>query len=415
MAKVVYVDSINGNNGNDGLTPGTAKQTIVGSRAATAAQDLVLIAPGLYLEPNLTWNSGADDLTVYLADPTKPGRVIVDFQNIDLSSHWGFNPGNPIFVGIHFRNPGISNGSHFFLNRTTTVPRFYHCVFYNQFGTQNAQVLQGSGTASGRMIAWNCTFYNLDKGPNNVAQGPTRNSYMVNVTDPIEGSASGPNNNAYPGNTGETQGIDTNVTDPGLRDPANLDFRLDPTTTPADYAAFLVGGEQGNRIGAFGKGGFYYNPAIPALRYLSADPTPGAGNPMLSWENEGPNGTATYLDGTPGDIIEDLSTFQLRIDLGTTPTATGGRIRSGVFDLGAAGSPQFLGAALSAFEDIGVGAALDTNTALPQKFEYRSSNTVFLIGDVSPTWNLLENTDALSISNRYIQLRVTFRTDHTNA
>jgi hypothetical protein len=165
----------------------------------------------------------------------------------------------------------------------------------------------------------------------------------------------------------------------------------------------------------------YYNNRIPQFRFLSPDPNFAGGNPQPAWENEGPNGTNTYTDGTPGDIIEDGSTSALKIDLGTTPAATGGRVRSDVFDLGAGGSPEFVNASFSAFEDGPSGALIDTNTTLPQTFEVRHSPASFLKGDGDisggggTNWFTLEQKDDFAITDRYIQFRVTFRTDHTNA
>ena len=148
MATVYYVNGITGNDANDGLTPGTAKQTILGARDGPCVNgDLVVIDPGVYPELDRTWNNGAKDHVMYMGNPLKPGNVIVDFQNVE-GEHWVFNPENPIFVNMHFRNPGVLNGSHLFRSRTSTQVKWYHCVFYNQFGTQNARVIETDGSAS---------------------------------------------------------------------------------------------------------------------------------------------------------------------------------------------------------------------------------------------------------------------------
>ena len=58
---------------------------------------------------------------------------------------------------------------------------------------------------------------------------------------------------------------------------------------------------------------------------------------------------------------------------------------------------------------------IDTDTTLPQEFEYRTSNVAFLAGDGAPAWSTVYNDDTLANTDRYLQLRITFRTDHTNA
>lgn len=412
MAKVVYVDKENGDNGNDGLSWVNAKSTILGARAATVSGDLVLIKPNTYLEADVTWSSSNDDLVVYMPDPDSAGLVIVDFQNVDIAQHWYFNPGNPIFVNILFRNPGTATTTYFFQNRTTTRPLFYHCVFANEYGTNGARVMHGSGSFSQRMLAINCTFYNLYEGAGIAGEGPVYNCYFVDVTTPISGGGVH-DYNAYSGNA-EANGIDTDSVDPGLRSPSTVDYRLDPNTTPSDFDTFMTSGLSGDRIGAFGKGGLYYNSSIPSLRFLSADPSPASGNPLPSWINEGPNGSNTYTTGTPGDIIENASTYELEIDLATTPGATGGRVLSPVFDLGTA-ITNLDNIAYSSFEDLGGGAAIDTDTSLPQKIEYRSSDSSFTTYAGSPSWTEVTKGDDINVAHRYIQVRIEFQTGHSGS
>jgi hypothetical protein len=411
MATTYYVNGTTGDDLDDGLTPGTAKQTILGARNALTGGDLVVIDPGVYPELDSSWTTAARDGAMYMANPLKPGNVIVDFQNVEHPNHWYFDNEEPVFLGLHFRNPGILSTSHLVVGRTTTKAKFLHCVFYNQFGTQQGRAVNGSGSFSPQFHFQNCLFYNFDEGLYaNYQPTLNYNNYIVNCTTPVVGAV---NYNAFVGGTGTN--INTASVDPGLRDPANLDFRLDPTTVPADYQAFMTGGQQGDRIGPMAMGGFFYHPAYPQLRFLTPDPLPAAGNPQPSWENEGPAGSSSYTDGTPGNIIEDAITGALKIDLATTPGATGGRVRSGVIDMGVDGSKEFVSAAIRAFNDGPLGAMIDTNTTLPQEFEYRTSNTVFLAGDGAPAWSTVYNDDTLANTDRYLQLRITFRTDHTNA
>lgn len=419
MAKVVYVDGINGDNSNDGLTLGTAKKTIIGARAATATYDLVLISGGVYLEGKQVFSSANDRYVLYMANPATPSPVIVDFEESSDIYGRGHTGGEEYywrcygvrFMNIMFRN--AINGAAF-CSFVSYPAAFIHCTFYMRSGPANAcHGLTSYNSGNNVAYVYNCSFYNLNEA-NTDFTGPVRNCYYENVTTPFV-SMSNADYCAYPGGIGHH--TDTNTTNPGFRDVSNEDFRLDPVTTPADYSAFLTSGENGTRIGAFGKGGTYYNPLFEQLRFLSAAPTSAQGNPQLAWEDEGPainGGTGTYTDGTPGNIIENAVNYELEIDLATTPAATGGRIRSDVIDLGT-GIVNLASMAYGSFEDPGNGAAIDTDTTLPRKIEYRTSATSFLKGDVSPTWTEIERGDYLNSSNRYVQFRVEFRTDHTNA
>lgn len=420
MATTKYVDGVNGNNSNDGSSWVLAKKTIVGARAVTAAGDLVLIAPGVYKEPNQNFASASDVGVLYMPDPTQARAVIVDFENrpgenSSAGIYYNWRCDQPVrFLNIMFRNP-YSNSAHSLIG-TSGEAKIIHCVLYQRNGTANT----GMGVAEvwgGNFYVVNCTFYNLQSGMwgANVASPRTAHNYFVSVTTPFNSTTGTHDYNAYPGNT-ETHGINTSTgANPGLRDPANEDFRLDPVTTPADYETFMSAGLFGYRLGANGRGGLYYNPDYEQLRYLTPDPLPSGGNPQPLWENEGPNGTNTYTDGTPGDIIENSTTKELEIDLATTPGATGGRVRSDVMDLGNI-SPNLDELALGASEDLPGGAAIDIDNTLPQRIEYRSSNTAFAKGDPSPSWVAADRFgEYVNQGHRYFQIRVTFRTDHTNA
>jgi hypothetical protein len=350
-------------------------------------------------------------------DPLYSGLPIIDFQErldsmtgtfADLTYWLLFT--STKFYGLHFRNmaPGrcVMRGSN---------PDWWviHCVFYSQNGSPTGFGI-GSNNFTNDMNVniRNCTAQNLEKLCN--CQGPGSliyNNYAPDSTAFNTDTGATEDHNAYAGNT-EPNGIDSGVTDPGFKSVGTLDFRLDETAVAA-YQTYMTSGLDGDRISAMARGGTYYSAAIPQFRFLTPDPS--SNNPNLAWENEGPNGTNTYTEGNPGDIIEDGATSQIKIDLAANDTATGGRIRSDVFDVGTAGTPTFVQAAFAAFEDGASGALIDTETTLPQKFEYRSSGTVFLKGDVSPAWIEIEQQDSFNVMDRYIQFRVEFRTDHTNA
>lgn len=426
MAKTVYVDGTYGDNSNTGLSWAQAKKTIVGARAATASGDLCLIKGGVYKEAKQTFNSVNDTDVLYMPDPSSATSVIVDFENSadvnpaagfgwDTTSHWFIERGTK-FLNISFRNPYTAGNTVFIcFVPTVTIPVYLlHCIFYQKSGAANTGSGMGPFNGNYDCVTRNCSFHNLANGLYRPA-GTHRNNYYVNVTTPHNSLVGASvDYNAYPGNA-EANGINTSTgANPGFRDPGADDFRLDPVTTPADYATFMSGGEYNDRIGALGRGGLYYNSAYPQLRFITRDPSTANGNPQPAWENEGPSGTNTYTDGTPGDIIENAVTYELEIDLATTPGATGGRVRSEVMDLGSV-SPNLDELALGASEDISGGAAIDIDTTLPQYIEYRSSNTAFAKGDVSPSWVPASRFGAyVNQGHRYFQKRVTFRTDHTN-
>lgn len=423
MAKICYVNAITGNNANNGLSAGAAKKTIAGARSATAAAtastsgspDIVMIAPGVYPEPNTLWNASTDTNVVYMADGT--GEVIVDFeQRIPDSFFAGVLQGNwgasqiVIMVGIRFRNPyggSFPNSSNRMLCGSFSA---YHCVFYQRNGGAGTGVGIGNTGTAVQADAENCSFYNLSIGFSGSAAGAeSYNNYFVSCTTPVSGTMSR-DYNAFPGNT-ETNGIDTTSggSHPGFRDATGEDFRLDPTTFPAAYATFLGGGRYGTRIGASGKPGPYYNALYPQLRMITKVPA-GTHGKLMTWEDD-PSYTAI---GTLGAIIQDPTSNELVIDLASTPLATDGRARSDVYDLGAT-SPNLASFTAGKFEDLPNGAALDTNLTLPKKWEYRSSGSSFLKGDVSPAWVEVEPDDYINISDRYVQFRITFVVNHTNA
>ena len=444
MAKLVYVNWRTGDDANDGLSSGNAKRTILAARAATAAAtastsaspDLVLIAPGVYFESAQRTNGNAANVSLfeaatdtnvtYASDGT--GEVIVDFQNqvpfVDgfsgICAYWRFEVAVN-FVGISFRNfvsHAIAGGSSgpttrsayvFYDTRTTAGPfgRLMNCVFYQRDGLAN------SGRVARNFNAENCSFYNLIEG---IALSFTTGTieafgnYFKSVTTPFSGTApTSKNYNAYPGNTGEANGLNTSSanTDVGFRDAANDDLRLDPVTDTVAWNKYLTLGRYGGRIGATGKGGPFYRYEIASLRMITTVPA----SAWIAWAND-----SSYTSGgVLGTVIQDATTGELKIDLVSVPTATDARARSGVYDLGAGGSPNLATVSVGRQETLSAGSALDTNTTLPQKWEYRSSNTSFALGDASPSWTEIEDDAYINVSHRYAQFRVTFVTNHTNA
>lgn len=413
---VIYVDGLLGNDGNSGLSPGLAKATISGSRAAyTGGQDLVLVRPMVYPEPNITWNAVNDDNVLIRNNPAFAGVPIIDFvERLDYltaanatNAYWSVSRSTK-FLNLEFRNMAATacaiKGNH-------ADHWVLHCVFHSQNVAITGIGLGSPDETTGNTIlVRNCSFYNL-VNPFRLRTGSViNNCYAKTFTafNPLAGATQ--DYNAYLANA-EANGINTATTDPGFRQAAALDFRLDPFTIPADYVTYMNAGLDGGRIGAFGRGGIYYHNGIPQLRYFTADPTPGAGNPNPSWENEGPAGTNTYLDGTPGNVIEDPTTKELILD--ATGSPTGGRVRSPVFDTGV-GSNRIESLVLAGFEDLSGGAAFDTDVTLPQRIEYRSSAIAFLIGAATPAWIPVARGAFINRTHRFHQVRIEYQAVHTN-
>lgn len=395
MAKVVYVNGGTGSDANSGLTPALAKATIVGARAATATGDRVSIAAGVYLEIDASFTSANDINVVYMHDGSGP--VIVDFANrATAGQHW-FLDKAVRFIGIQFRNPGTSTYCISSFSVAANVVAV-NCVFYQKAGAAN------TGRGVERLFVYNCSFHNLSIGVG--VSSTTFSSYMLLCTTPFSGSQSEREYNALPSNT-ETYGINiTTGANPGFRDPASDDFRLDPSDI-ADFQTFMAGGRYRGRIGATGTYGPYYNSLYAQTRMITPDPTPGA---FASWEDD-----PSYVSaGTLGAVVQDATTGELQFNLSATPTATDGRLRSDVYAAPSGKVFRFTGSSFDRFEDRPGGAVLDTNVALPAHWEYRSSNDAFLKSDVFPVWVAVAQTSVLNILRRYVQFRVTLRSDHPN-
>lgn len=399
MAKVVYVNGTLGSDGNSGLTAALAKATLVGAsgaRSVTAAGDRVSIAGGTYLEADVTWGSANDDGVVYMPDGS--GLVIVDFANrATAGQHWLLNRG-VVFIGTQFRNPGTS--TYCVTSHASLISSFVNCVFYQKAGGANT----GHGITRGYVT--NCSFRNLNIAT--LTPEYIYNSYIVSCTTSISGSTAR-DYNALAGNT-EINGINISTgANPGFRDVANDDFRLSQTTY-ADFQTFMVGGRYGGKIGASGTPGPYYNASFAPTRIISPDPTPTTGT-WPAWEND----SSYVAEGVLGVVIEDPTTNELVLDLNSTPTATDGRLRSGVLIAPTGKAFNFTSSAIDRFEDGPGGGRLDVNTTLPTHYEYRYSNSSFAIGDALPAWIQTQQSDGLNIVAKYVQFRVTLRTDHTNA
>lgn len=432
MAKICYVNAVTGNNANNGLSAGAAKKNFAGAKASTAAAtastssspDIVLVAPGVYYEDeDVVWSAATDVNVVYISDGT--GEVIVDFENrhgVGVSGNtayainWRFTTA-VIFVGITFRNfprgtIGAASGSYGLMQfNGTNRPKCINCVFYQRDGAAS------SGRALFNVLAENCSFYNLERGIDvnhsmltSVTNSEYYGNYFKTVTTPFTGPVSGTvtrDYNALPGNT-ETNGLNTSSanTDPGFRGVSTDDFRINPTADTVAWDKFLTLGRFGGRISAAGRGGPYYDYRYPQLRMITPAPT----SAIVPWEND-----PTYTSGgTLGTVIQDGTTGELKIDLATTPTATDARARSDVYNLGSS-SPNLATTSVFRFESPTLGAVIDTNTTYPRKWEYRSSGTSFAKGDGSPSWIEVEAGTYINVSDQYLQFRVTFRTDHTNA
>ncbi len=406
MAKNVYWDGINGDNGNDGLTVSTPKRTLAGALAAAAGGDIILMEGGVYPASVLGGVGATANINKsVIIQPRGRAKVIWDFENIYPNSayHADLQTSGATLSGVYMRNPNTSS----YLIRGNASPTFIRdCVFYQRDG--------GAGTGSGAFSVLDnylrlesCSFYNLNRGEDN---SRVTACYFKDCN--INTTAGGVKTyNAYPGN-GEATGYNTSVDpDPGFVDAAGEDFRLNITTVP-EATIYRAGGLSGGPVGASGAAGPWWDSRWIETRFMSPDPTPGTGMPG-SWVND-PN----YQDpGGPsftGTIIEDPANFELIVDLITTPAALSGAVLSPVFDFGA-DSVVMGDVSLARFDDLPGGSVIDTDTALPQKYQHRQSATSFnqTDGPGVLAWTDFDFLDPLSTTLRYQQVRVIFQVAHT--
>jgi len=100
-AKTIYVDSVNGNDANDGLTPATAKQTINGANLIVGDGDTIQIAGGTYTGPNNRDIFITKDVTIQGAGQTP---TTIDPEN--NARAFTINPGKTVTIN----NLTIQNG-----------------------------------------------------------------------------------------------------------------------------------------------------------------------------------------------------------------------------------------------------------------------------------------------------------------
>lgn len=407
MAKLVYWDIINGDDGNDGLTIGAPVRTMGAAQTAAANGDRVIIAPGVYPVSVLGGGAKFQFSKNLMWTPQQKGTVIFDFENtLPVTGHLE-SLSNVQMRGIQFRNPGVGRWVIF---RSLGTLHMIDCVFYQRDGAANT----GMGVSGDRTFTFieNCTFFNLLTG---IGNGSFFNSYFKDVTNIWTVTVTS-DFNAYSGNV-EANGLDIDDpnTDPGFIDSAAEDFRLDPTDTVA-IAKFRTLGQFGSSIGAVGAPGPWWDARFAQSRWMVPDPTPGSGMHGV-WIND-----AAYVDpvgGAPatGEIVEDTGDFEPIVDLASTPAALSGRALGPVFDWGTS-QVELNNFSLARFDDLPAGAVIDTDLALPQKMEYRQSSSSFAATDPPSTdlvWVEFEFEDQLDLTLRYQQFAITFQIDHTGA
>ena len=407
MAKLVYWDIINGLDTNDGLTITTPVRTLTAVHAVAAASgDRVIIAPGVYPVSVLS-GSGTFSITKNMVvTPQQAGLVIWDFE--EQLPEFGHilvgGSGVCVFRGITFRNMGVGKAA-LYVNASYAID----CVFQQRDGAAGT----GRGVlGNASTIVEQCSFYNLERG---TTTSNIRSCYFLDVTTEMA-SAFSADYNAYPGNA-EANGIDTSVSgqDPSFIDAAGQDFRLNlDTDTLRDI--FRTQGEFQGPIGAPGMPGPWWDARFAQSRWMVPDPSPGAGMHGV-WVND-PN-YADPATGATGTIVEDPGDYEPIIDLtaGGNPDAKSGRMLGPVIDWGTTGT-IVNAVTLARFEDLPAGAAIDTDTALPSKHEYRQSGSAFDQDDdptPGPAWTEAEFKDQLDLDNRYQQDAITFQVDHTGS
>jgi hypothetical protein len=409
MAKLVYWSINTGNDANDGLTITTPVRTLTRALVVAVDGDRILVAAGTYPRSVLLSGEGTFNIgDAVQITPHQRGRVTFDFEGFNVTGTSYLASSRVIqVVGIHMRNM-LSGKFAFGLSGGSPLVHLIDCVFYQEGGFVGV-----GGGASGNtveMVVENCSFSGVGLG----VSGPvSRNCYFVNVTTPKSGGTG--NFNAFPGNT-EPNGINTNNpnSNPGFRDVAARDFRLSTANLTA-FELFMTSGENLNQIGATGAHGPWWDPRWLQSRYIAPNPVPGSGMPG-SWAND-----AAYQDpggaGSTGTIVEDTGDFEPIVDLLANPAALSGRMYSSVWDWGTQ-PVEFNTTAIARFVDGPAGARLDTDDILPDKFEYRVSNSPFLATDdesAGPVWVEFQQKEDLVLTQRYQQERVTFQLNHTNS
>lgn len=400
MASIWYMDPINGLDANSGASLALAKRTLTGLEGVISAGDLCLISAGVIA-------LGASGHTFAIAAwngtwlvPYGNGDVVFDCENQVISNPAHLYSGASrtfAIYGCKIRNPYVGK----YCIQGPAGAHVVNCVLYQRDGAANT----GYGIRSCKTE--NCTLYNLNRGF--FSPSAVYNTYLKSVTTPNLGGAH--DYNAFSGNT-ETFGIDTDDAnrDPGFEDASAEDFRLDQTTDVTAFEYFMANGWQGGSVGAYGVPGKFYDPRFLPFRFMTPDPSAG----WLTTQNWINDSAYTDPGGQTGAIIEDATNKELVIDLATYPSANSARVLSPVWDFGSA-THSLISFILQKFEDLPAGAALDLDTTLPTKFEYRTSATPFTQTAGSPSWTAMESGDALNDGNRYKQIRVTFRTNHSGS
>jgi hypothetical protein len=122
VLKTMYVDSVNGNNGNDGTTPATAYQSISVAMSAAKAGDTVILASGIY-DPGFNFVTkpvrliGPPDRSAFLRTGSvtnMANRRWGEFFNLQIEANylfWISNSKNILFSNCILRlNGGLSIG-----------------------------------------------------------------------------------------------------------------------------------------------------------------------------------------------------------------------------------------------------------------------------------------------------------------
>lgn len=397
MANIWYMDPVNGLDTNSGASLALAKRTLAGLDAIVVTGDLCLISAGVIaLGPGVTLLSSGWHYTWLV--PYGNGDVVLDGENQPISASGHLNTARyACFYGLKFRNPYPGK----YCLAMNDLGTAMNCVLYQRDGSANT----GRGINGGKIE--NCSFYNLQQALNSNATA--YNNYLKSVTTPnIVGTH---DYNAFSGNT-EPFGIDTDDAnrDPGFEDASAEDFRLDQTTDVTAFEYFMTNGWQSGSVGAYGVPGRFYDPRFLPFRFMTPNPSAGWLTTQ-DWIND-----SGYTDpgGQTGAIIEDPTSKELVIDLATYPSANSARVLSPVWDFGSA-THSLISFINQKYEDLPAGAAIDTDTTLPCKFEYRTSATTFSQTAATPAWTEMESGDVLNDGNRYKQTRETFRTNHSGS
>ena len=405
-----YVNK-SGNDGNSGASHAAAKLTIGGAITAAISGDTINVGTGNYNETvnpagkNLTFNADgyvvldgqstlANGITIFTAAfCTFNDFVIRGYTTAGLNLSFNFGTGTTTFNRCIFHN--CMYGAYAYFNDTTLSTVFRYCLAYDcTYGFNAAH-------AAGIVNWFNCTAVDCTTGflkngagtftgYNNIASNCTtlfHASNTTNITNDynllyFDGTA-----NAKWGSTPYTtlatwqsaSGKDANSTsaDPLFNDRAKDSYTLQAAST-GFTGGYVLGGYPEQK-GAFTR-------LVTAIS-SNINPTLISGGVFVNTSQDG-SGNIQLDSGSSGTFAIDVLNYAVSRNIRKAHTKSSETYPASVID-----------------------DSIADSAPNRKKYEYRYSDTAFLKGDASPSWNTIEIDQDITVSARYWQFRFTLRTN----